>query len=352
MAEVTTQRDSTSIRQPYPTSPTGIEAVEIEEGILWFRLPLPMALDHVNIFAFLDQDGWTLIDCGMNTDETRSLWPQILHGVLRGKPVRRVILTHHHPDHVGMAGWFQSHLKAEILATRTAWLMARMLTLDIQDRPSPETITYQERSGVPPDLLEKYKNRRPFNFADCVMPMPLGFTRIQEGDRLSFGGREWRVRIGHGHAPAHATLWCEEADMVVGGDQFLLDITPNIGVYATEPGANPLKEWLASCRAFSRYARPEQLVLPGHKKPFYGLPLRLEQLIDNHHTALDRIKAELTTPLTVHEILEPLFERPIRRKEYGLAMAEAVAHMNWLYQAGQVNRIVDSSDGAWRYQRS
>lgn len=351
MPEVKSSSDGQKIHLPFADLPQGVEAIEVEENTLWLRLPLPMALDHVNIFAFWDAEGWTLIDTGMNTEKTRKLWPQILGGVLSKSPVRRVILTHHHPDHVGMAGWFQSHFKVEVLATRTAWLMARMLTLDVQHSPTSEAIEFYRKCGAPADILAKYKARRPFNFADCVMPMPPRFTRLQEGDQLHFGGRDWRVRIGHGHAPSHATLWCEDAPMVIGGDQFLADITPNIGVYPTEPNANPLGDWLHSCRQFAKFARSDQLVLPGHKKPFLGLPLRLDQLIENHRAALARIEAHLATPATVHDILEPLFGRLIQPREYGMAMAEAVAHMNWLYQEERVGHQLNASTGAWLYHR-
>ena len=114
---------------------------------------------------------------------------------------------------------------------------------------------------------------RPFNFADTVAPMPLGFTRIVEGQTLHIGARGWTVRMGNGHAPEHATLW--NADVVIGGDQLLPSISPNLGVYATEPQADPVADWLEACERLSAHATPEQLVLPGHKLPFRGLPTRL-----------------------------------------------------------------------------
>lgn len=334
-----------SIKHPFADVPIDNQAVKIAEDVLWLRLPLPMALNHVNLYAFYDSNGWTLIDSGMNTEAVRQIMPKLMVGPLEGLPIKRVILTHHHPDHVGMAGWFQTQYDAEILATQTAWLMARMLTLDVQDKPSFESLEFYRRAGVPADMMTKYEARRPFNFADCVHPIPLGFRRIKEGDELQFGGQTWRVHIGHGHAPSHATFWSEDSSMVVGGDQFLADITPNIGVYPTEPEANPLAEWLDSCKKFQEIAA-DQLVLPGHKKPFTGLRLRLEQLIDNHLSALERIKKRLLASATTHDILEPLFKRQIHENDYGMAIVEAVAHMNWLHQAGVVQRNLGNR-GEW-----
>ncbi len=350
MDHLATEETANEVRPIRTAAPSEGEALEVREGILWVRLPLPMALDHVNIFACRDRDGWTLIDSGMNVGPTRSIMKRLMAGPLGGEPVRRVILTHHHPDHVGLAGWFKEEFDVEIHATRTAWLMARMLTLDEQQWPTSEALLLMRRAGVPMEMIAKYEQTRPFNFADCVHPIPTGFQRMQDGDILDFAGRGWTVRIGHGHAPSHATFWCNDEPLVIGGDQFLPDITPNIGVYPTEPDANPLSEWLESCRRFCNFAADDHLVLPGHKSPFLGLPVRLRQLIANHERALRRLCEFLGKPATAHQSIEPLFERPIRKSEYGLAMAETLAHLNYLLSTGEVDKRLDAQ-GAWRWKR-
>lgn len=322
---------------------------EVAEGIFWLRLPLPMALDHVNCFVLDDGDGWTIVDTGFDTSKSREMWRAALDGPLAGKPLRRVIVTHHHPDHIGLAGWFQSDHGAELVTTRTAWLMARMLVLDEHDEPKPETLAFWRAAGMDPAIYEKRSLERPFNFADIVTPMPLGFTRISEGDRLTVGGRGWQVRIGNGHAPEHATLWSEAGDLVIGGDQLLPSISPNLGVYATEPDADPVAEWLESCERLSAFATDRQMVLPGHKLPFTGLPLRLRQLIENHHGALDRLLDHLDRPKTAAECFLPLFKREIGEAAYGLALVEAVAHVNHLHRLGKVTRT-RRADGAWLWQ--
>jgi glyoxylase-like metal-dependent hydrolase (beta-lactamase superfamily II) len=320
----------------------------VAEGILWLRLPLPMALDHVNVYALADADGWTLIDTGMNSRKTRDIWETVLAGPLAGKTVARVLLTHHHPDHVGLVGWFQDR-GAELLTTRTAWLYARMLTLDVQDRPSAESLQFYQRAGTSPEMLAKRANERPFNFADMVAPMPLGFTRVEEGETLTLGGRRWRVRLGQGHAPDHITLWSEVDELVIGGDQLLPGISPNIGVYPTEPEADPLTEWLEATARFVPHAREDQLVLPGHKLPFTGLPFRLQQMAENHHQALERLLGHLHEPETAAGCFPALYKRPIGEGEYGLALVEAVAHLNCLLRRGQVCRSL-RADGAWLWQ--
>jgi glyoxylase-like metal-dependent hydrolase (beta-lactamase superfamily II) len=337
------------IAYPFDTPPAPGEALEVAEGVLWLRQPLPMKLDHVNCYALDDGDGWTLVDTGFATRKSRAIWETALAGPLAGKPVRRVLATHHHPDHIGLAGWFQSAHGAELITTRTAWLFARMLTLDAQDRPAPETVAYWRGAGMAPEILEQRLAERPFNFADCVAPMPLGFTRISEGDSLRAGGRTWDIRIGNGHAPEHATLWSRDDALVLSGDQILASISSNLGVYATEPEADPVGDWLEACERLAQHARAEHLVLGGHKLPFTGLPARMAQLIDNHHGALARLQEFLATPKSAGECFPPLFKRQIGAGEYGLALVEAMAHCLHLWHAGRASRTRDA-DGVWRFQ--
>lgn len=334
------------IRFPFEAPPSEGQWREVAEGIFWIRLPLPMALDHVNVFALDDGDGWTLVDTGLNSKRGRALWEMLLAGPLAGKEVRRLIVTHHHPDHVGLAGWFQAR-GVELLMTRTAWLYARMLTLDEQPKATAESQAYYQQAGMPAEMLAKRIEERPFNFCDVVYPMPVGFTALAEGDVIRMAGRDWQVRLGSGHAPDHATFW--SGDLVIGGDQLLPGISANIGVYPTEPMADPLAEWLASCRRFAELATDAHFVLPGHKLPFYGLPLRLHQMVENHEGALDRLRSHLVQPKTAHDCFPPLFKRDIGPGEYGLALVETVAHLNHLLHRGQVSRHLDSK-GAWQWQ--
>lgn len=337
------------IRYPFPDPPAPGDVTEVAPGVLWARMPLPMALNHVNIYALDDGAGWTVVDTGFDTPDTRTAWATLLAGPLAGKPVTRVIGTHHHPDHIGLAGWFQTDHGADLWMTRTAWLFARMLQLDEQPSPTPQALSFWRAFGMDAEIFAQRAQERPFNFRDVVAPMPQGFRRISAGDVIRSAGRDWDVVIGNGHAPAHAVLISRTCNLILGGDQLLPSISANLGVYPTEPDADPVADWLRSCARFQALARADQLVLPGHKLPFTGLPTRLIQMIDNHRHALTRLRAHLSTPRTGGECFALLFKRAITPQNYGLAMAETVAHLNHLLHQGQITRSM-GADGAWRWR--
>lgn len=339
------------IRHPWPEPPPEGEAVEVAEGVLWMRLPLPMRLDHVNAYALADADGWTVVDTGFDTNRTRAIWRRLLSGPLAGAPVARVLATHQHPDHIGLAGWFVEEHGAELWTSRTAWLFARMLALDVQERATPQQIDFWRRAGMDEDRLAQRAAERPWNTADVVHPLPLGYRRLRDGQTLRLGGRGWTVVTGEGHAAEHLTLWSDSDNLVIGGDQLLPGISPNLGVYPTEPGADPVGDWLDSCARMAARAEERHLVLPGHKLPFTGLPQRLAQLAENHESALRRLAGALAqSPRTAVGCFDLLFGRRIGDGEYGLALVEAVAHLNALQARGQAWPVGTDAQGGvlWR----
>lgn len=337
-----------TLRFPFAEAPAEGQVTELAPGALWLRLPLPMTLDHVNCYALDDDDGWTLVDCGLATSRAKAIFESLLSGPLAGKPLRRLIVTHHHPDHVGLAGWFVSR-GVELLIPRTAWLYARMLTLDRQDTHPPESLTFARRAGLSGAQLAKRASERPFNFADVVAPLPPGFTRLAEGSELTAGGRRWRVAFGQGHAPDHAVLFSLSDNLVLAGDQVLPGISPLIAVYPSEPEEDPLTAFLTATAALTPLARDDHLVLPGHKLPFTGLPQRLHEMAHHHEQALTRLLAHLRQPRLATDCFPMLFKRPVTEATFGMAVSESVAHLHCLLTRGLVTRHL-TPEGAHLWQ--
>lgn len=334
------------IRQETHILPAEGEAHEIAPGVLWIRMPLPFKPDFVNCYALRETDGWSLVDTGIDTRRSREIWQGLLAGPLGGLPVLRVVATHHHLDHMGLAGWFQAR-GAELVTSRTAWLMARMSILDVQERPTPQAIAFWTRAGMPGALIAERAGERPFNMSDLSAPLPPGYRRLAEGSTIRLGSRNWVTRMGEGHAPEHITLWSEDGDLVIGGDQLLASISPNLGVYPNEPEADTVGAWLSSCRALQAHARPGQLVLPGHKLPYRGLPTRLRQLIANQEAALERLLDGLRQqPRTAFGCFDLLYRREIGKAELGLALAEAQGHVNHLRATDRLWPRGQTAEGA------
>ena len=338
------------ITHPFETPPEEGKAIEIADGVLWMRLPLPMALDHVNVYALDDGDSWTVIDTGFHSKRSVAIWESLLERPMGGKPVSRVLLTHHHPDHVGMVGWFMKEKGAELVTTRTAYLLSRMLVLDEQESWPEEVLDFYWRYGMEEETYNLRSQGRPFNFADTVHAIPSGYQRIQEGDEISIGGRTWDVLVGHGHAPEHAVLISKDDDLLIAGDQIIPGISSNISLHPTEPNADPLGEWLTSCAKFRDLVSDAQFVLPGHKMPFRGAKERLKQLITHHEGGLKRMLKLMDKPLLPGDFFDTLFMREIGPTQYGFAFGEALAHLNHLYAQGKVTRKLDQN-GQYRWQR-
>jgi glyoxylase-like metal-dependent hydrolase (beta-lactamase superfamily II) len=331
---------------PFERRPASGEAIETAPGVLWMRLAMPIALDHINVYAVRDGAGWTVVDSGLNLPATRAEWEVLLAGPLEGRPVTRVICTHMHPDHIGLAGWLCERFEAPLLMTRLEYVTARMLLADT-GQPAPEAgAVFYRASGWDEDQIARY--RREFGqFGRAVAPMPPGYVRIREGDRLSIGGHDWRVVVGEGHSPEHACLWREADGVVLGGDQILPRISSNVSVWPTEPDADPLGDWLTSLERMKTVFPDDVLVLPSHGEPFRGVQARLDALLRGHHTALKRLERSLKTPKRAVDVFPALFARPVGDGVRGMATGESLAHLNYLLRQRRVKRVRDAGGVDW-----
>ncbi|SMF30003.1 Glyoxylase, beta-lactamase superfamily II [Tistlia consotensis] len=332
---------------PFETKPAAAELKEVAPGVHWLRMPLPFALDHINLWLLEDGDSWTLVDCGLATDETRALWRRIFEERLGGRPIGRVLVTHYHPDHVGLAGWLTEHWGVELWMPRTEWLTARALSRSRDDEVEP-WLSYYRRAGCEPAFLDEVGLRGAV-YARRVSPVPDRYRRLADGQELAIGGRSWRVVIGRGHAPEHALLLCQELGLLISGDQVLPKISPNVSVWPYEPEENPLADFLATLERL-RELDPGLLVLPSHNVPFRGLHERLAELAQHHDERLDLLEAACAEPQTALQLARVLFRRPLDSHQMGFAIGETIAHLRFLERRGLLVRDQDT-DGVERYRR-
>ena len=342
----TVSRVERGLTYPFGAPPGPGEAVMVAPGVRWMRLAMPIALNHINVYAVEDGEGWTLVDTGLDLTGTREEWNRLLAGPLDGRPVNRVICTHMHPDHIGLAGWLCERFAAPLVMTRLEYVTARMLLADTGRTAPEEGAVFYRAAGWDEVQVEGYRSGYG-QFGKVVSAMPAGFVRMREGDRLSIGGHDWRVVVGEGHSPEHACLWREADGVVLGGDQILPKISSNVSVWPTEPDADPLGDWLASLERMKTVFPDEVLILPSHGEPFRGVQARLDGLIRGHGAALKRLERSLRTPARAVDVFSALFARPVGDGVRGMATGESLAHLNYLLHRGRVARRCDADGVDW-----
>ena len=328
-----------------PPQGTG-DAVEVAPGVHWLRMPLGGSLQFINVWALEDGEGFTVVDTGMRTSDTAQAWRNAFEGLMGGKPVTRVIATHMHPDHVGMAGWIGRKFGSLLWMTRLEYITCRMLAAD-SGREAPEDGTrFYRAAGWSEEAIENYKARFG-GFGKGLYPLPDSYRRIAHGDAFRIGEHEWQVVVGNGHSPEHACLWCPTLKVLISGDQVLPRISSNVSVFPTEPDADPLDDWMTSLARIKTEIPDDVLVLPAHNDPFHGLHARLDHLIRGHEIALIRLERTLATPKRAVDVFGALFARPIGPELLGMATGEGLAHLNCLVRRGGAVKELDAGGVAW-----
>lgn len=322
---------------------------EIVPGVLWLRMPLPLALDHINLYLLEDEDGWWIVDTGIAIDPTQELWERVFETYLAGKPVKAVISTHYHPDHTGMAGWLCEKWQAPFYITEAEYFTGLAFSRTMREHFSWTEQQHLTYSGYSSEQIDAYRENFG-GFGPYIKPMPTSYRRLVDGGSLKINGNRWQVVVGRGHSPEHACLYCASLNILISGDQVIPRITSNISVSGAEPEGNPLKEWLNSHERFLEILPDDTLVLPAHNAPFYGLHERLRYLIDHHEDHLLALEeACLEEAPTAMDLLPVMFDRKLNEHNLGLALGECIAHLNYLHQRGQLTREIDGQ-GRYRYQ--
>ena len=330
----------TSLEFPFESGPDYGEVIEVAEGLLWVRIPLPYVLDHVNIYLIRDGDaGWAMIDTGIQTKEAIAVWEQLFNGPLKGVRISRVIVTHFHPDHIGLAGWMCERFNAPLLTSFSTYMGSQVISLAPEKNSLRQFFDFyiahgmtEEGAGIVAIQGNDYLRR--------VAPLPSTFLRLMMLDTLEIGERSFRVLSGDGHAPEQIMLYCSEEKLLFAADQVIEKISPNVSVFAGEPNGDPLGHFLRSLRMLRSELPDDVLLLPGHRRPFYGLHLRCAELEDHHEIRCNLIRSVCAdAPQSVADLVPVLFPRKLDPHQMSFAFTETLAHVNRLVRRGEIETV-------------
>ena len=327
---------ASSLQFPHPDVPEPGSLTEIAPGVLWLRLALPFALNHVNVYLVEDGTGWAVIDTGVCDERTKTIWKGLLKGALRKHPVTRIIGTHFHPDHIGLAGFLSERCGVELLMSQTEFFFAQTMLGHPDAIRSPSHLAFFRARGLSEDATDAMIGRGHayLNMTSGILP---SYRRLTAGDTLDIGGRRFEVVTGPGHSPEQVMLVCRDERLFFSADQVLARISPNISVWAWEPDADPLGGYLASLEALHEAVPDRALVLPGHNLPFVGLHERVADLSDHHaHRCDEMIAACAKRALSAAELVPMIFPRALDPQQIGFAFGEVLAHANYLLRRGDL----------------
>ena len=315
------------------------ELTDVLPGLFWVRLPVPLTLNHVNCWLLDNGSGWTLVDCGMNTDEIFEIWDKLWRGLLRSRPLQNLTLTHAHIDHFGFAGYLVKESNCVVRLPLAEWFSGWLMWHEREEGLNEQFTSFLKRNGASDDdatavagaqRKQKYLGLRP----------PREFTRIRDGDVVTMGRREWRVITAEGHSPEHASYYCENDRILIAGDQVLSHIAPSVIVPLAQPDANPMKDYLNSLARLESLPS-DTLVLPSHGVPFRGLHARLAQLREHHQMRLDDVVSIITGSTSAVAIAQEVFPRVLYANPRQ-ALGESLAHLNMLVSMGKLTRVVSA----------
>lgn len=316
------------------------EAREVADGIFWVRLPLPFRLNHVNIWLLKEDNGWTVVDTGCATEQLFAIWKTLLATVMQGQPIRRVVSTHGHVDHIGLSGWLVERFGAEFVSTFGEWCWARLAHM--HEVPGARKAYFQHltRHGIKADLANEMVGKRG-GYIDLATTIPDTMTEIRDGGRIRLGNRDWEVFVTPGHSFEHASFLDRQSGIWISGDHLLPKISPVIAVYELLPDADPLGDYLSSFERFANFAA-DMLVLPSHGLPYRGVHDRIDELRQHHAERLEAAVRFLHSPKTSFELVRDMFPHVDDVEGVGFAFGETVAHINYLVARDWVEKTAQN----------
>ena len=331
----------TRLKFPIDEAPKSGTLHAIHEQVRWIRMPLPMSLNHINLWGLGTKDNLTLVDTGMHLDETKKSWINLIKS--EDLSIKNVVVTHMHPDHIGMAGWFVEKYNTTFSMSRTDYLQCRMLSADTGENVPNDAIDFYTQAGMTKDQIKSFVERFGF-FGSIIYPLPHSYNRLKEDDVINVNGIDWIAIEGQGHTMEHLCFFSKELNMFISGDQLLPTISSHVGTFPTEPEANPVEDWISSCHKLKTKLPEDVLVLPAHGRPFIGAHKRLNALINHHELSLEKLYAVLSTPKRAVDVFDVLFKREIDDSNLIMATGESLAHLNCLIYRGLIKKTLDKNE--------
>jgi glyoxylase-like metal-dependent hydrolase (beta-lactamase superfamily II) len=333
---------------PHAEPPPPGTTLELAPGVHWLRMPLPFALNHINLWLLDDDDGYTIVDCGFGSPETKAAWEKIFAARVNDRTVKRLIVTHYHPDHMGLAHWLTERFGIQMWTPQAEFLTAHAAYASLGPFGTEPLIELFRTNGIDADRLELVR-KRGSSYGRGVEKLPMSYRRVMHGDEIAINSVGWRAIMGYGHSPEHAALYCEKLGVLISGDMVLPSISTNVGVWAADPLGNPLKLFLDSVTRYGELPA-DTFVLPSHGLPFRGIRKRAAQLHAHHVERLAAVEAACATPQTACDLLPVLFRRQLDMHQIFFAIGESIAHLHYLEMEGRLKRVVDE-DGVIRFVR-
>lgn len=329
-----------SLEFPFQNPPKGNQVVDIHADVKWIRQDLPMSLNHINCYLLRDGPGWCVVDAGMNLEPSRKNWLDILEGTLNGATITRVIATHHHPDHIGLAGWLVDSFQARLFTTELEYFYCRTFRAPREEGQIHWSMQeLLKRMCIKKESL-KHLSKGGNGYGAVVSKLPSTFRQVKDGDVLSIGDHQWTAITTRGHAPEHLSLYCAELNVYISGDQVLPKITSNVSVPSFNPDANPLQDWYESHDKVAACVPDSVLVLPSHELPFEGLHERLKDVLQHHDERLNILLEACDKPNNAQALTDILFDRELDAFANYMAVGECLAHLHLLMERGLVERYL------------
>ena len=314
---------------------------EVAAGVFELRLPIPFEDGLVNVFLFADGDEADLLDCGMNSDESVATIKSAVEQI-GAKRLRKLVVTHIHPDHYGAAGSLAGPGMADLYIHRLEVPLVHPRYVEL-DQLVHEVHTYLLVNGAPSPEAEVLSNSQ--RALSQVVKTAEPSVQLDGAELLEMGRRQLRVEWTPGHSPGHICLYDRNDKLLFAGDHMLPDLSPNIGLHP-QSTPDPLHEYLDGLKRMAAFA--PDLILPSHGRPFSDAPTRVKGLVAHHRRRLEQIVEIVGGGKTTGwDVALQLWGPRDNLYEKRLALQEALAHLQALAVDDRVRKSVTPDSVRW-----